>query len=116
MKLIGSVMEADFRKELVESHQYHFSASSKSRLKQILEKAGYSTERAYVLHWTPDQTEDIFTVLIDGEYLVSTEIDKFDFTTNSAIEREEIKSYIHGMSRMHQVRLAVAQDLANDKT
>ena len=109
-------MEADFRKELLESHQYHFSENSESRLKVLIEKAGHSTERAFVLHWTPDQTEDFYSVLIGGEYLVTTEIEKMDLAANPVVERQEIKDYIHGMSRMHQVRLAVALDLAHEKT
>jgi hypothetical protein len=116
MKLIGSKMESDFRKELINSHNQLFSPESDSKLKQVLENAGHSTAKAYVLDWIPDQTEDIFTVLIDGKYLVSTEIDRFDQASQAVVERQEIKSYLKGLSRINQVRLLVAQDLANEKT
>ena len=111
MKLIGSVMEADFRKELLESHQYHFSENSESRLKELLEKAGHSTERAFVLHWTPDQTEDFYSVLIGGEYLVSTEIEKMDLAANSPIttrniSNQSMKRTILDQSNKHTTNLS----------
>jgi hypothetical protein len=114
VKLIGSKMEKDFRHELVRSNE-GFN-DPKSRLKQVLESAGHSTEKAYVLHWTPDQTEDLYSVLIDGAYLVSLEIDKFDSSILPVIEHQELKSYSHGLSRMYQVQQAVALDLTNTKT
>ena len=114
MKLIGSKMEKDFRRELVRSNQGFNDPNS--RLKQVLESAGHNTQNAYVLHWTPDQTEDFYSVLIDGSYLVSVEIDKFDSSVLPVVARQELKSYSHGLSRMYQVQLAVALDLANTKT
>lgn len=108
-------MESDFRKELINSNNQLFSPESDSKLKQLLENAGHSTVKAYVLDWIPDQTEDIFTVLIDGKYLVRTEIDRLDQASQAVVERQEIKSYLKGLSRINQVRLLVAQDLANEK-
>lgn len=114
MKLIGSKMESDFREELVSSNEFYFLKNS--RLKVVLESHGYPTKNAYVLHWVPDQTEDFYTVLINGEYLVSTEIDHFDTSINPVFEHLELKVYLKGLSRMHQVKLAVAKNLASEKT
>ncbi len=33
-----------------------------------------------------------------------------------SLERQELKSYCHGLSRMYQVQLAVAVDLATSET
>ncbi len=109
-------MEIEFREELRGSYDFYFSENSTSRLKDVIESAGHSTKTAYVLHWTPDQGEDIYTVLIDGSYLVITEIDRKNESLSSTVEREEIKEYLLGLSRMNQVRLIVAQELANPKT
>lgn len=106
-------MENDFREELVKSRE---SFSSPSRLKEVLEFNGHSTKNACVLHWTPDQGEDIYVVLIDGAYLVSVELDRTDQNTPPILERIELKNYLVGLSRMHQVKLLVAQNLANQKT
>lgn len=114
MKLIGSKMECDFREELLRSNEALQATDSK--LRQALETEGHETKNAYVLHWTPEQLEDLYTVLIDGSYLLDVEIDKFDNSKAPIIERNEIKSYLHGLSKMNQVRLAVARDLACTKT
>lgn len=107
-------MEKDFREQLENSNEGINNPSS--RLKQVLEAAGHDISNAYVLHWTPEQTEDLYTVLIEGSYLVSVEIDKFNTSVAPVVERQELKSYSHGLSRMYQVQLAVALDLAKTKT
>ena len=84
-------MESEFRKELISSHEFHFSKHSE--LKNVLEVNGHPTINAYVLHWTPDQTEDIFTILINGAYIVTTELDRFDTDVVPVVERLEIKAY-----------------------
>ena len=113
MKLIGSKMEEDFRQELMKSHELF---KSPSRLRDALESQGHPTSNAYVLHWTPDQGEDIYEVLIDGAYLVSVELDRVNPDSTPEYERTELKDYKHGLSRMNQVRLLVAQDLVGRKT
>ena len=113
MKLIGSKMEKDFRGELQKSRE---SFSSESRLRDALESQGHTTNNAYVLHWTPDQGEDIYVVLIEGAYLVSVELDRLNPETPPIFERIELKEYSDGLSRMYQVKLLVAQDLSSAKT
>ncbi len=105
-------MEKDFREELQKSNE-HFT--SPSRLRDALESQGHSTNNAYVLHWTPDQGEDIYMVLINGVYLVSVELDRINPDTPPIYERIELKEYKQGLSKMNQVRLLVAQDLASAK-
>lgn len=114
MKLIGSKMESDFREELLRSNEALQDPDSK--LRKALEAEGHDTKIAYVLHWTPEQLEDLYSVLIGGSYLVDVEIDKYDNSKPPKLERNELKFYLHGLSKMNQVRLAVAQDLACTKT
>ena len=114
MKLIGSKMESDFREELIRSNQALQAHDSKLRM--ALESKGYDIKNSYVLHWTPEQLEDKYTVLVGGAYIVDVEIDKYDGSKNPLIEQNELKPYMHGLSKMNQVRLAVAQDLACTKT
>lgn len=115
MRLIGSKTEQDYREELIASNEYHFSEHSKSRLKELLGAAGYGTENAYVLQWTPDQGEDFFTVLINGEYLVNVRVDRDAVGCEMNVERNDLALYLKGLSRMHHVRLLVAQELVNRK-
>lgn len=116
MKLIGSKTEQDYREELQVSHEFHFSTHPQARLKETLQQAGYNTQNAYVLHWTPDQAEDIFTVLVEGVFLVAVRIDRYDGEDKPSVTRHELDEYLKGLSRMHQVRLLVAQGLVHEKT
>lgn len=111
MKLVGSKMESDFREELLRSNDA--LQVSDSKLRKVLEAHGHDTKNAYVLHWIPEQLEDLYTVLVSGTYLVDVEINKYDSSKPPVVEKNELKSYLHGLSKMNQVRLAVAQDLAN---
>ncbi len=54
-------------------------------------------------------------VLINGVYLVSVELDRINPDTPPIYERIELKEYKQGLSKMNQVRLLVAQDLASAK-
>lgn len=114
MELIGSKVEKDFREELIRSNIGLREPSS--RLGQILVGEGCDTRKAYVLHCTPDQLEDFYTVLIEGSYLLTVEISKSDSSEPAIVERTELKSYKHGLSKVNQVRLLVAQELACTKT
>ena len=106
-------MESEFRVQLKES-LLNFSANS--RLVRALESEGHNTSRACTLQWIPEQCEDIFVVLIDGSYLISIELSKFESDTPPIFERTELKDYRSGLSRLHQVQLLVAQELVNEKT
>ncbi|PBQ29435.1 hypothetical protein AYI97_00755 [Shewanella algae] len=72
--------------------------------------------RMLMFYTGPQSNSKTYTVLIGGSYLVHVEIDKYDNSKAPLLERNEIKPYLHGLSKMNQVRLAVAQDLACTKT
>jgi hypothetical protein len=112
MKLIGSKMENDFREELIKSHDYHFSENSTSRLKEVLKSKGIDVGNVYIIGWTPDQTDDLFLVLIDGSWILRIELERYDETVEPVIDRIEMKDYMHGLSKMNQVKILVAQDLS----
>jgi len=112
MKLIGSIMEREFREELEASHQQYFSANSKYRLKSFLTSKSIPWNNAYILNWIPEQTEDIYVILIEGKSLISVEIDRIDSNSPPLFEEIDIKEYMHGLSRMNQVKLLVAKELA----
>lgn len=113
MKLIGSKMESDFRKQLVASNQG--LVSTDSRLGQAIRSRGHRVENAYVLHWIPDQTEEISLVLVEGNKLLSVELSTIDPSAPPVFEQITLNKYKHGLSRMNQVKLAVAQELANEE-
>ena len=54
--------------------------------------------------------------MIDKATVVKVEIDKLDQTVLPETYEMKLKAYTRGLSRMNQVRLAVALDLASEKT
>ena len=114
MKLIGSKMESNFREELIRSREALQAHDSK--LKLALESEGHDSKNCYVLKWIPEQLEDLYTVLVGGSYIVDVEIDKYDISNTPIVQRTELKLYLQGLTKMSQIRLAVAQDLACSKT
>lgn len=109
MKLMGNKTERDFREELLRSNKS--LQEPESRLRQILSSEGHNTKNAYVLNWTPEQREDCYTVLIDGKYLIDVEVERTDNYKQPVIESRELKVYMRGLSKINQIRLAVARDL-----
>lgn len=109
MKLIGSKQEKDIRAELLRLNERH------KEIYIILYKAliagGLPTENSIALQCIPDEGEYIYTVLIEGSYLVSVEIDRIDPTSRAIIKRIELKEYQRGLSKVNQIQLAVAQEL-----
>ena len=109
MKLTGSTIEQEFKDELLKSNTG--ITSKDSRLRAILELHGNNSGGAFTLHWTPEQCEDIYLILIEGEYLIQIEIDKSK-KQNYVLNRIELKSYLKGLKKVNQIRLAIAQELA----
>ena len=112
VKLIGSQVEIEIREELTSGNQIFFSTSHK--FKDFLEKLGHHTADAYILNWYTEPGSLFYTLLIEGTYILNMEFDKTDITDEGSsviIDRQELEKYLHGLSKMHQIRLAVALDL-----
>lgn len=112
MKLIGSRTEFEYRSALQSSHDLLFQEGSK--LKEALECAGHSTDRAYVLSWVPDQGDEYFTVLVDGEYVLSGEIELDRNLRDVIFTRQNLREYEKGLGRSERIKLLVAMDMASD--
>ena len=109
MKLIGSKVEREFREELVNSN---ISINTKANnINRVLESAGYDVSKSYVLSHIPEQTEEMFVLLISGSFILNVEIDKFDSQVEPIFERIELNDYLHGLSKINQIQIAVALDL-----
>ena len=73
MKLKGSLTEQKFREELIASQRALFEQSTYAKLARKLREHFQNIRTAFILAWTPDQLEDIFDVLVDGEQVISLE-------------------------------------------
>ncbi len=112
MKLLGSKMEQDFREELIKSHDALFNDQKKQMLMDILKMHFPGMRTAYVIGWTPEQGEDIYRILINIDTIAGIEIDRFNMNTEPIIEKISISNYKQGLSKIGQIKLAVAIDLA----
>jgi hypothetical protein len=113
MELIGSRTEHEYREELLASRAHHFVEQSGSPLSEALRLFGYDTRNAYVLQWTPAQGEDLFTVLVDGVFILLVDLPRPGSADREPqVVRQELADYLPGLSRMHQIRLCVARELA----
>lgn len=67
---------------------------------------------AYVLSHTPEQGEDIFRVLVDGNTVVGLELHQSDGEPPvSNVSKCSLKDYERAVSKQGRLQLAVALDL-----
>ncbi|WP_163103509.1 hypothetical protein [Peribacillus alkalitolerans] len=112
MKLIGSNTERDFRKQLNESYESLFNVKP-SPLLALLQSKFPVMKTAYILNWIPEQGEDIYTIFIDREIIVIVELDRFNLELEPLLETISMNDYVKGLSKINQIKLAVAIDLAS---
>jgi hypothetical protein len=114
MKLKGSLSEQKIREELIASQRAVLEQSNYPRLASKLRDLFPNVRTAFVLAWTPEQLEDIFDVLVDGQQVVSLEIPKSD--DEPTVSVQTVQEYARELrGRPSVLRLAVAMDLAHAK-
>lgn len=113
MKLKGSKTEEDLRAQLRASREGLFRDPANERLLAGLRSHFPNLTSAYVLSWTPDQGEDIFTVLIDTATVAFVELDRIHAATEPRIDSMSVAEYLrHRLGRPRRLKMAVAIDLA----
>lgn len=111
MKLIGSNIEAQYREELVLSRDELFKKNCAPRLLEILRKNYPNLDSAFVLHWIPEQGEDIYEVLINEDEVFTVEIPRVD-AVDCIIKTLPMNKFIdQTRSKQKKIKLAVALDL-----
>lgn len=112
MKLKGTITEQEYRKELQASKIRLFNDESMCRFLSIIKESFPAMKTAYILYWIPEQGEDIITFLVDTHSVITIELDRFDQQIDPIIEVYPVESLLKGRSKMHQIKIAVALDLA----
>lgn len=112
MKLIGSKLEQELREQLILSHESLFKSEEKKRLLKAIRSLFPEMKTAYIIHWIPEQGEDIYKILIDDNNILEIELDRYDSHNEPIVEITTITKYIQGLSKQNQIKLAVALDLA----
>ena len=112
MKLIGSKQEQDFRKKLEGSNIVSAQDGKAEAIMNVLRTTFGEVKSAYILNWTPDQSEDIFTILVNLDKIAKIEISRVNHSEVPIIETFNLKDFQRGLSKIFQIKLAVAIDLA----
>lgn len=111
MRLIGSKQEQEVRNELINSHKTLFGGGSDERLLKVL-KLYFDMKTAYILNWIPEQGEDLYTLLINTDMIARIEISRINQKADPIIKTCELKEFQKGLSKILQIKLVVAIDLA----
>jgi hypothetical protein len=108
MKLIGSRTEQQMREELIRSN-LSLQDGSYGRLVAALESANINVVGAYVLNWIPEQTEDIYAVLVSANNVLTAEVPRSEGEV--LLAREDLAGYEGKCSNVQRLKIAVARDL-----
>lgn len=73
VKLIGSKMEQDIRKQLVKSNESLFKSEENKRLLEVIRSLYPEMKVAYIIDWIPEQGEDIYKLLINENIILEIE-------------------------------------------
>lgn len=111
MKLIGSKTEQQFREELLKSNEFLFTSDEGKTILDVLRKSNNLVETAYILDWIPEQGENLYTILINGNLIAEIEISRENFI-EPIISFRKTSQYLRGLSKINQIKLAVALDLS----
>lgn len=111
--LKGTKTEHEIRKQLINSRLIR-SNENESKLYQALKSVGVFNF-AHILHWTPEQGEDIYLVLINDNFIVKIEIDKIG-ETEPIIDFISLSRYRKGLKKQGQIQLEIAIELSRTIT
>jgi hypothetical protein len=112
VKLFGSKKEQEIRELLIRSNQLLFKSEEKKRLLEVIKSSYPGMNTAYIIHWIPEQGEDIYQILINDNIISEIELERNNLDVEPIVESIEITQYLHGLSKHNQIKLAVALDLA----
>ncbi len=115
MKLIGSKTEKDIEAELLALTSNALASPKGSYLKRLLSELNVSSQKVIVLSSFPDESCDVYLLLIENRLIGQVEIDSGDLD-NPIIETFTIPEYKSGLSKIQQLKLAVAKVLLSSET
>ncbi|MBX0320516.1 MULTISPECIES: hypothetical protein [Shouchella] len=112
MKLIGRKTEQELREQLIKSKESLFGSEEKKRLLEVLRNIYPKMNTVYILHWIPEQGEDIYKVLINDNMIAVVELNRYNTKVEPEVQLMSVPQYIQGLNKQKQIKLAVAIDLA----
>lgn len=116
IKLIGSLQEKEYRDQLSNACVSNFNSGTLAQLKQVLIEQNFDPANALLVGHTPDQEEDLYTVLIWSDTILHAEIHRFDSNIKPIVEIESLKRDTLGKSQINQIKIAVAMEILKQNT
>jgi hypothetical protein len=116
MRLIGSLTEDAVRRGLTASHAA-LLAGAHPPLREVLISNGVDLATAFVLHWIPEQAEDIFTVLDGTRRVLTVDLPRDEVSGSivvNAVPFDDFRRAVARGSRSKRVQFAVAVALLRE--
>lgn len=111
MKLVGSKTEEDFRDVLIKSHKSLFGGDSYQGLLQVLKTNFPEMKTAYFIRHTRNKVRTCIQCF-DFDTIATIEISRYSQDEKPIVEIININDFKNGISKVEQIKLAVALDLA----
>ena len=100
MKLIGSMPEQQFRKQMEKSHDAIFEDK---RLLAALRETFPEMKTAYALSGHPDEDIYFFTILVDCTDIARVELDLSNNAVEPIVQVKSLSVFKKGLGKMHQI-------------
>ena len=112
IKLIGSMQEQAFRKELIGLNECLFEDKTYPGLLSFLRAQFPAMKNAIVVDWVPGPDYETYTILINDDVIGHVEIDRSNRGAQPTVETDSLANYRQGLSKNKQIKLLVALELA----
>jgi hypothetical protein len=117
MKLQNTETEAEYRQELLLSNKYLYETEKGQHALDAVRKICGVVKTAYVLAHTPEQGEDVFRIIVNGEKVVGFDLQDEDGNYAALnVSEHTVKAYERlltgGSAKM---KLTIATALAKSK-
>ena len=115
MKLVGSKTEKEFEAALIKNTSLVLSHSVNSHLKTFLLENEIDSNQVIVLEYFPDDGSIFYWLLIENRMIGRVEIE-LDDPERTGMDTFTLLEYRHKLSKVQQIRLAVAMNLLATST
>lgn len=89
----------DGSNELIQSNIALFKDNETNRLLKILKSICSNMKTAYIINWTPEQGEDLYTILIDCTLILKIELNRVNPNDKPYFETFTLYDFKRGLSK-----------------
>jgi hypothetical protein len=115
-------MQSDIEEGLVRSNALLLHGDGNTELRDLLLRECPALSSAYIVDWIPEQAEDIYTVVVDGDTILVAEIPRVNAYRNAGldppnvtVQRFDTKTFASQLgkgAKLKRRKIAAAQSLA----